>query len=212
MHKISAALTAAFLFGVPCAAMAQQTSTEFSQPSAPQVLTPPVSPSAITGSGATSSPLTPTPNASPLTPTLPNSAITVRGSSEVPSILSPSLSPSPTETNRVDPSASSRLLVTIDPSRSNVSTISGTLQSTQLPASGVQLNTIIAPASTIVTPQPSPLSPSLYPTRIRDSAATTTFLSGFRGVSSPLTGRSLFPNRGLGATGLARITSRGIGR
>lgn len=206
MKRMSIALSAAIVFAAPWAASAQQSSTPF-QPSAPQVLTPSLSPSAVTGSGETSSPLTPTPNASPLTPALPNTALTVRGSSEVPSILSPS----PTETNRIDPSASSRLLVTIDPTRSNVSIISGDVLTSSHPASGVSLNTVISPASTIVTPAPSPLSPSVYPTRIRDSASTSTFLSGFNGQSSPLSGISPFSARGAGAfttPATGRITSR----
>lgn len=203
MKKMSVALSAALVFSAPCAASAQETPIT-SQPSNQQIITQPISPSAITGSGSTSSPLTPTPNASPLTPALPNSAVTVRGSSEVPSILSPS----PTETNRIDPSARSRLLVTIDPSRSEVSILNGDVLSSPHPASGVQLNTVIAPATTLVTPQPSPLSPSVYPTRLRTFNSTAGFLSGLGGQNFSFAGGSTFTTGATPFVGTTPATGR----
>lgn len=187
MAKILVALSAGLIVGITSAATAQQIGT-------------PASPSG-TSPATTGSPLTPTPNSSPLTPAPVNSAITTQSSSEVPAIINAS----PTELIRVDPAAASQHLLLIDPNSLNVSILSPGALSTPQTATGVALNTILAPAITTAMPAPSPNSPSFYPAIIGAPASTATFLSSFGSTST-------FGRPGLARTSPAGAASTPIAR
>ncbi|MGO4684652.1 hypothetical protein [Hyphomicrobium sp. 2TAF46] len=198
MAKILVALSAGLIVGVSSAAMAQQVST----PAAPSGASP----------ATTIGPLTPTPNTSPLTPAPANGVLTNQSSSEVPSIVNPS----PTETIRLDAAAASPQALQIDPNSSNVSILSADVVTTPQTATGVSLNTILAPA-TPSAPAPSANSPSFYPPVLGEPASTATFLSNFSGATSTTGLASLdalarSSSGGSSATPIARITSRSSAR
>lgn len=195
MAKILVVLSAGLIVGVSSAAMAQQVST----PSAPSGASP----------ATTISPLTPTPNTSPLTVAPANGVLTNQSSSEVPAIVNPS----PTETIRLDSAAASAQALQIDPNSSNVSILSADIVTTPQTATGVSLNTILAPATTSAVPAPSANSPSFYPAIIGEPASTATFLSNFGGTTSTTGLASIgalerSSSAGSSSTPTARITSR----
>ncbi|MBS0269401.1 MAG: hypothetical protein JSS54_10525 [Proteobacteria bacterium] len=185
MAKILVALSAGLIVGITSAATAQQIST----PASPLGTSP----------ATTGSPLTPAPNTSPLTPAPANGVLTNQSSSEVPAIVNPS----PSEPIRVDPAAASQHLLLIDPNSSNVSILSADVLSAPQTATGVALNTILAPATTTAAPAPSPNSPSFYPAIIGSPASTATFLSGFGSTST--FGRVGIARTSAASTPIARI-------